>query len=73
MSEHKISITVNGREMSGYTEARLTLVDFLRRHYTKETFDGDNAYACDTCDQKTPATRSLYTEKFPPFLVIQII
>ncbi len=30
MSEHKISITVNGREMSGYTEARLTLVDFLR-------------------------------------------
>ncbi|NKB19473.1 MAG: 2Fe-2S iron-sulfur cluster binding domain-containing protein [Alphaproteobacteria bacterium] len=30
MSEHKITLTVNGREMSGYAEARLTLVDFLR-------------------------------------------
>ena len=30
MSEHKITLTVNGREMSGHAEARLTLVDFLR-------------------------------------------
>ena len=30
MSEHKITMTVNGREVSGYAEARLTLVDFLR-------------------------------------------
>ncbi len=30
MSEHKITLTVNGREMSGYAEARVTLVDFLR-------------------------------------------
>ena len=30
MSEHNITLTVNGREMSGYAEARLTLVDFLR-------------------------------------------
>ena len=30
MSKHKITLTVNGREMSGHAEARLTLVDFLR-------------------------------------------
>ena len=30
MSEHRITLTVNGREMSGHAEARLTLVDFLR-------------------------------------------
>jgi carbon-monoxide dehydrogenase small subunit len=30
MSEHKITLTVNGREMSGHAEARLTLVGFLR-------------------------------------------
>lgn len=30
MSEHKITLTVNGHEMSGHAEARLTLVDFLR-------------------------------------------
>ncbi len=30
MSEHKITMTVNGREVSGNAEARLTLVDFLR-------------------------------------------
>lgn len=30
MSEHKITVTVNGREMTGHAEARLTLVDFLR-------------------------------------------
>ena len=30
MSEHKITLTVNGREMSGHAESRLTLVDFLR-------------------------------------------
>jgi len=30
MSEHKIALTVNGRQMSGHAEARLTLVDFLR-------------------------------------------
>ena len=30
MSEHRITMTVNGREVSGYAEARLTLVDFLR-------------------------------------------
>ena len=30
MSEHKITMTVNGREVSGYAEARVTLVDFLR-------------------------------------------
>mgnify|MGYP001491610423 CR=1 FL=1 len=30
MSEHKITMTVNDREVSGYAEARLTLVDFLR-------------------------------------------
>jgi carbon-monoxide dehydrogenase small subunit len=30
MSEHKITMAVNGREVSGYAEARVTLVDFLR-------------------------------------------
>ncbi|MBT5046884.1 MAG: (2Fe-2S)-binding protein [Rhodospirillaceae bacterium] len=30
MSEHRITVTVNGREMTGHAEARLTLVDFLR-------------------------------------------
>lgn len=30
MSDHRITLTVNGREMSGHAEARLTLVDFLR-------------------------------------------
>jgi carbon-monoxide dehydrogenase small subunit len=30
MSEHKITLTVNGRDMSGHAEARVTLVDFLR-------------------------------------------
>ncbi len=30
MSEHRVTLTVNGREMSGQAEARLTLVDFLR-------------------------------------------
>ena len=30
MSEHKITMTVNGRQVSGYAEARVTLVDFLR-------------------------------------------
>jgi len=30
MSEHRVTLTVNGREMSGRAEARLTLVDFLR-------------------------------------------
>ena len=30
MSDHRITLTVNGREMSGDAEARLTLVDFLR-------------------------------------------
>lgn len=30
MSEHQITMTVNGREVSGYAEARMTLVDFLR-------------------------------------------
>jgi carbon-monoxide dehydrogenase small subunit len=30
MSEHRITLTVNGKPMSGHAEARLTLVDFLR-------------------------------------------
>ena len=30
MSEQKITMTVNGRQVSGYAEARVTLVDFLR-------------------------------------------
>jgi carbon-monoxide dehydrogenase small subunit len=30
MSDHKISVTVNGRAMAGHAEARVTLVDFLR-------------------------------------------
>ena len=30
MSEHKITVCVNGNDMSGHAEARLTLVDFLR-------------------------------------------
>jgi len=30
MSEHRITIRVNGRVMSGHAEARVTLVDFLR-------------------------------------------
>jgi len=30
MSEHQITMTVNGREVSGYAEARMTLADFLR-------------------------------------------
>jgi carbon-monoxide dehydrogenase small subunit len=30
MSEHRITIRVNGREMTGDAEARVTLVDFLR-------------------------------------------
>jgi len=30
MSEHWITLTVNGKAMSGQAEARLTLVDFLR-------------------------------------------
>jgi len=30
MSEHRVTLTVNGNEMSGTAEARLTLVDFLR-------------------------------------------
>jgi len=30
MSEHRVTLTVNGREMTGLAEARLTLVDFLR-------------------------------------------
>jgi len=30
MSEHKVTVCVNGNDMSGHAEARLTLVDFLR-------------------------------------------
>jgi carbon-monoxide dehydrogenase small subunit len=30
MSDHDITLTVNGRKMTGRTEARTTLVDFLR-------------------------------------------
>ncbi len=30
MSKHRVTLTVNGHEMSGQAEARLTLVDFLR-------------------------------------------
>ena len=30
MSEHTIRLTVNGRQMQGQAEARMTLVDFLR-------------------------------------------
>jgi carbon-monoxide dehydrogenase small subunit len=30
MSHHRITVTVNGRKMAGETEARVTLVDFLR-------------------------------------------
>ena len=32
MSDHDISLTVNGRKMTGRAEARTTLVDFLRDH-----------------------------------------
>ena len=30
MSDHVVTLTVNGRKMKGMAEARLTLVDFLR-------------------------------------------
>jgi carbon-monoxide dehydrogenase small subunit len=30
MSEHRITLRVNGRESTGHAEARVTLVDFLR-------------------------------------------
>jgi carbon-monoxide dehydrogenase small subunit len=30
MSDHRITMRVNGREMTGHAEARVTLVDFLR-------------------------------------------
>ena len=32
MSDHDITLTVNGRRMTGRAEARTTLVDFLRDH-----------------------------------------
>lgn len=32
MSEHDITLTVNGKQMRGRAEARVTLVDFLRDH-----------------------------------------
>jgi aerobic carbon-monoxide dehydrogenase small subunit len=32
MSEHDITLTVNGKQLRGRAEARVTLVDFLRDH-----------------------------------------
>ncbi len=50
MSEHKITMTVNGREVSGYAEARLTLVDFLRDVIgLKGTHIGCEHGACGAC------------------------
>ncbi|MBI77999.1 MAG: hypothetical protein CMM53_09520 [Rhodospirillaceae bacterium] len=50
MSEHKITLELNGREVSGFAEARMTLVDFLRDNLDQTgTHIGCEHGVCGAC------------------------
>lgn len=46
---------------------------YLEGIFAQETLEGDNAYHCDTCGQKTTAVRQQYIRQFPKYLVLQVL
>ncbi|KAK8747902.1 hypothetical protein OTU49_016221 [Cherax quadricarinatus] len=46
--------------------------DALNLHFKKETLDVDNAYKCERCHKKVPATKRHLIERAPHVLLIQL-
>ncbi|XP_063606456.1 ubiquitin carboxyl-terminal hydrolase 36-like isoform X2 [Penaeus indicus] len=44
----------------------------LNLHFRKETLDADNAYKCERCHKKVPATKRHLIERAPHVLLIQL-
>lgn len=44
----------------------------LNLHFRKETLDTDNAYKCERCRKKVPATKRHLIERAPHVLLIQL-
>ncbi|XP_050707295.1 ubiquitin carboxyl-terminal hydrolase 36-like [Eriocheir sinensis] len=46
--------------------------DALNLHFRKETLDSENAYRCEKCHRKVPATKRHLIERAPHVLLIQL-
>ena len=44
----------------------------LNLYFRKETLDSDNAYKCEKCHKKVPATKRHLIEKAPHVLLLQL-
>ena len=44
----------------------------LNLHFRKETLDSDNAYKCERCHKKVPATKRHLIERAPHVLLLQL-
>lgn len=49
-----------------------TLEDGLAHYFRRERLEGDNAYKCDKCKTKVPATKKFSLERAPNVLCIQL-
>lgn len=51
---------------------RLTLEDCLRAFTEEEKLEGEEAFFCETCKSKTPATKLLRIHRLPDILILHI-
>jgi len=49
-----------------------TLEDAMGHYFRRERLEGDNAYKCDKCKSKVPATKKFSIERAPNVLCIQL-
>jgi len=49
-----------------------TLEDAMSHYFRRERLEGDNAYKCDKCKSKVPATKKFSIERAPNVLCIQL-
>ena len=49
-----------------------TLEDNLNHYFRRERLEGDNAYKCDKCKSKVPATKKFSIERAPNVLCVQL-
>ena len=49
-----------------------TLDDALGHYFRRERLEGDNAYKCEKCKSKVPATKKFSIERAPNVLCIQL-
>ena len=69
-----LSLSLSKEKSSWFNPNRVpsSLDDLLRAFTAAEVLEGDDAPYCDSCEQKSPATRRILIHRFPKVLVINI-